>query len=69
MIYNIIIKGNKEDKKMYRFNVYETFVNGDFRLLTTYACYGDTREDAKVKAQKWAEATYPTRKVNVMSTN
>ena len=48
---------------MYRFNVYETFANGDFRLLTSYACYSDTREDAKVKAQEWAEATYPTEKL------
>ena len=54
---------------MYRFNIYQNFANGGFKLLTTYACYADNREEAKAKAQAWASATYPNRNVRVMSTN
>lgn len=54
---------------MYGFNVYENFANGEFKRLTSYYCSGDTREEAKEKALAWAKATYPTRNVDVMSTN
>ena len=54
---------------MYGFNVYENFVNGDFRKLTSYYCSADNRKEATAKATKWAQETYPTRNVDVMSTN
>lgn len=54
---------------MYRFNVYENFINGGFKFLTTYYCYSSNREEATAKAQFWANATYPTRNVDVMITN
>lgn len=54
---------------MYRFNVYENYANGGFRLLTTYSCFGANKEEARAEAQAWAEATYPDTNVDVMSTN
>lgn len=55
---------------MYRFEVYKLFNNGsEFVFLTTYACYGKNREDAKAKALEWAKATYPNYNVDVMCAN
>lgn len=54
---------------MYGFNVYENFTNGEFKKLTCYYVSASSRAEATAKAQKWAIENYPTRNVDVMSTN
>lgn len=54
---------------MYRFNVYQDFDNNEFKFLTVYSCFAETRELAKVKALEWAVNAYPNKKVSVMSVN
>ena len=54
---------------MYGFNVYENFANGEFKKLTSYYVNASSRAEATAKAQKWAIENYPTRNVDVMSTN
>lgn len=43
---------------MYRYYIYLNFNSGEFRLLETWQCWADNRQDGKEKATKYAYEKY-----------
>ena len=64
-----LIVAKKGGAKMYRVNIYEDYLNGEFKYLETYHCYARDRADAKLIALRYAQEKYKGRKVSVMNTN
>lgn len=54
---------------MYRFNVYQDFPHGDFKLLETKGEYAESREDAEKIVYEYAQKKYKGMNVSVMSVN
>ena len=54
---------------MYRFNIYQDFPHGDFKLLETKGEYAETREDAKKIVLEYAKEKYKGMNVSVLSVN
>ena len=54
---------------MYRFNVYQDFQHGEFKLLETKGEYAENREDAEKVVLEYAKKKYKGMNVSVMSVN
>ena len=54
---------------MYRFNVYQDFPHGEFKLLETKGEYAESREDAEKIVYEYAQKKYKGMNVSVMSVN
>lgn len=54
---------------MYRFNVYQDFPHGEFKLLETKGEYAESREDAKRIVLEYAKEKYKGIDVSVMNVN
>lgn len=54
---------------MYRFNVYQDFPHGEFKLLETTGEYAENRKDAEKAVLEYAKKKYKDITVSVMSVN